>query len=149
MTKRTETTQADEKLQGQVRNALVFLNKAKRRKKVRFLLLEETTQQNTALPEPIVELMVNVLNEIARGNDVTIVGLRREFTTQQAADILNVSRPYLIRLLETGQIPFRKVGTKRRILQSDVLLYKQIEEAKGKRALDELAAEAQKLGLGY
>ena len=149
MTKRTVTTQADEKLLGQVRNALIFLNKAKRRKKVRLLLVEETTQQNTALPEPIVELMVNVLDEIARGNDVTIVGLRREFTTQQAADILNVSRPYLIRLLETGRIPFRKVGTKRRILQSDVLLYKQIEEAKGKRALDELAAEAQKLGLGY
>jgi len=149
MTKRTVTTQADEKLLGQVRNALIFLNKAKRRKKVRLLLVEETTQQNTALPEPIVELMVNVLDEIACGNDVTIVGLRREFTTQQAADILNVSRPYLIRLLETGRIPFRKVGTKRRILQSDVLLYKQIEEAKGKRALDELAAEAQKLGLGY
>ncbi len=149
MTKRTASTKDDERFLGQVRNALVFLNNAKRRKRSKLLILDATSQQNAALPQPIVELVVNILEEVSRGNDVSVVGLRRELTTQQAAELLNVSRPYLIRLLETGQIPFRKVGTKRRILQADVLRYKHLEEVKAKKTLDELAAEAQKLGLGY
>jgi len=149
MTKRTMTVQADEKYLGQVRSALVFLDKAKRKKRSKLLLLDATSQQNAALPQPIVELMMSILEEVSRGNDVSVVGLRKEITTQQAADLLNVSRPYLVRLLESGRIPFRKVGTKRRILQADVLRYKQLEDEKSKIALEELAAEAQKLGLGY
>ncbi|MCY3538259.1 MAG: helix-turn-helix domain-containing protein [Acidimicrobiia bacterium] len=73
----------------------------------------------------------------------------RELTSQQAADLLNVSRPYLVRLLEEGAIPFRHVVNRRRIRLTDVLAYRHREELERRRILDELTAEAQNLGLEY
>jgi len=101
------------------------------------------------LPQEVFKLLISVLAEIGRGNAVTVMPVEAELTTQQAADILNVSRPYLITLLDEGQIPYRKVGTRRRVKLIDVLAYKRrIDEARMK-VLEELTAEAQELDMGY
>lgn len=72
-----------------------------------------------------------------------------KLTSQQAADMLNVSRPYLIELLESGLIPFRRVGRSRYVRSRDVVAFQQKDDAQRKTAMDEMTAEAQRLGLGY
>lgn len=101
------------------------------------------------VPAEAKEMLVRILRELADGNAVTLVPLRSELTTQQAAEYLQVSRPFLVSLLESGRIPFRKVGTRRRVRLVDLARYREIEEARQRKALDELTAEAQKHGLGY
>ena len=86
---------------------------------------------------------------MADGNAVTLVPIQAELTTQQAADFLNVSRPYLIRLLEDEQIPFHKTGTHRRIFFRDLLSYKTHIKEKRLQALQELTGLSQELGMGY
>lgn len=95
----------------------------------------------------IVRILVRVLNEIARGNAVTIVPIHAELTTQQAADLLGVSRPFLIGLLEDKQIPFRLVGTHRRIRFTDLARYQERQGRIRNQALDELSAIGQELEL--
>ncbi|MBO3460269.1 helix-turn-helix domain-containing protein, partial [Aetokthonos hydrillicola] len=94
-------------------------------------------------------LITEILETISNGHPVMILPLQAELSTQEAANILNVSRPYVIKLLEQGIIPSRKVGVYRRILASDVLQYKQHNEAARHQALDELTKQAQELDMGY
>jgi excisionase family DNA binding protein len=70
-------------------------------------------------------------------------------TAQEAADIINVSRPFLVKLLERGEIPYHNVGTHRRIRYDDLMLYKENAESAKRQAIDELVAQAQTLGMGY
>ena len=103
--------------------------------------------QSVAVPSMAFELLLEILKQMAAGNLVTIVPLRKELTTYEAADILNVSRPFVIGLLEKGEIPFRKVGAHRRIPLSALLEYKRKTDAIRDEALDVLATQAQELKL--
>jgi excisionase family DNA binding protein len=103
--------------------------------------------QNVLLPPLALKLLIEILKQMASGNAVSIVPLRKEVTTHEAADILNVSRPFVIGLLEKGNIPFRKVGTHRRIPLAALLEYKCKTDAVQDEALDFLAAQAQELKL--
>ena len=104
---------------------------------------------SVTLPSEAVSALIDVLGQIANGSAVTIVPMNAEVTTQQAADFLNVSRPFLIGQLDARAIPYRKVGTHRRVRMSDLLAYNERDDAERRAIADELSAEAQKLGLGY
>lgn len=106
-------------------------------------------EETIELPRQAVALLVQLLEAMGAGRAVAVAAQDGELTSQQAADILNVSRPFLIRLLEEGTIPFRRVGTHRRVRLEDVLRYKEATDAERRKVLDELAAEAQELRLGY
>ena len=101
------------------------------------------------MPVSALRMLVDILAQMAEGNAVTIVPYHAELTTQQAADFLNVSRPHLVGLLECSQLAYRKVGSHRRILFKDLVEYQQHSRVERKKALDELAAQAQELELGY
>jgi excisionase family DNA binding protein len=93
------------------------------------------------------KLFATMLEKMAEGNDMLLIPMDTELTTQEAADILNVSRPYLIRLLDKKYISYSKVGTRRKIKSQDVLAYKAKTDAASRKAFDELTQEAQELGL--
>jgi excisionase family DNA binding protein len=102
-----------------------------------------------ALPRGVASLMVEALTEVAQGRAVTISTEEEELTTSEAAELLNVSRPHFVKLLEAGEIPFHKVGTHRRVYRDDVLEYKARQREKAEEAMQNLADQAQELGLGY
>jgi excisionase family DNA binding protein len=114
------------------------------------LRVRDAGQEETIeLPAGALRLLQAILEEMASGHAVTIVPQNAELTTQQAADFLNVSRPFVIDLLKQGKLPFRLVGTHRRIRFEDVLRYKENIDAERRKVLDQLAAEAQELKMGY
>ena len=101
------------------------------------------------LPAPAAEMLLEILENMAAGSQVAVLRKDAELTTQQAADFLNVSRPHLVNLIETGTVPFRKVGTHRRVRFDDLRTYKEATDGARRKALDQLAADAQELDMGY
>jgi excisionase family DNA binding protein len=102
---------------------------------------------HAVLPVAAVRLLRDLLREMAQGHAVSLVPMHAELTTQQAADSLNVSRPYVVKLLESGALPHRKVGTHRRVRYDDLLRYKHAIDAKRLEALKKLQDESEELGL--
>lgn len=98
------------------------------------------------IPESVYQVLRQVVHAMALGQAISIAPQEQEMTTQQAADILNVSRPYLIKLLEQGEIPCIKVGTHRRIRYQDLISYKQQRDTKRSNLLDDLIQESQDMG---
>jgi excisionase family DNA binding protein len=129
--------------------ALAALPKRRASRVVRVQAESEGPPISISIPREAFELFLDLLGQMANGNAVTIVPIHAELTTQQAADMLNVSRPFLIGLLDEGKIPFRLIGSHRRVRVGDLLDYKEADEVSRKAVLDELAEEAQKHGLGY
>lgn len=107
----------------------------------------ETGPEDTlTLPRPVLDMLTGILSAIVAGKGVQVMPYDAELTTQQAADFLNVSRPYLIKLLETDQIEYRRVGKHRRIRFDKLVAYKAGDDAERREAADELSRLGQELG---
>ncbi len=107
----------------------------------------ENKMMTIELPKSAASLLIEILKQMAEGNAVSLLPVEPEITTQQAADLLCVSRPYLVGMIEKGELPARMVGNQRRLPLKDVLAYRLENQAKRKQALDELSAYDQELGL--
>ena len=112
-------------------------------------LILKLKNRSLTLSPHIAKLLFEILEQTKKGNALTIYPVQAKLTTQEAADILNVSRPYLIKLLNNKEIPFYRVGTHRRILLKDLLEYKKNMIKEREEVLDELTELSQELGLGY
>jgi excisionase family DNA binding protein len=125
-------------------------HKLGKRSSVRIQLLADGQEVETvAVPVSALRLFLHLLVEMSQGNAVTLIPTHAEMTTQQAADLLNVSRPYVVKLLDEGKIPCRTVGKYRRVRFDDLMAYKQKDDEDRAKILHQLTAEAQELGMGY
>ena len=140
----TEAAAAAKSLSG-----LATSTKRKGAKRIVLEARDESRRVKADVPMEVFQLFLQLLTELAKGHAVTIVPSKKELTTQEAADLLNVSRPYVVQLLEEGKIPFRRVGTRRRIRFEDLIVYKTRDDASRRKLADVLAKEAEALGLEY
>ena len=120
----------------------------KRRRRPALCRLVGPSGDAIPIPEAVFYVLERVAEVLARGDSITIVPVGKEMTTQQAADMLNVSRQYLVRLLEEGRIPYTRTGKHRRLRIEDVLAFKEQRERERGASLDELARMSEEVG-GY
>jgi excisionase family DNA binding protein len=108
---------------------------------------EGAREADIELPLPAVHLLLQALKEMAKGHSVTLLPVETELTTQQVAELLRMSRPSIIKMLDDGKLPYRKVGAHRRVRLDDALTYLKTERALRARVMEELMAETERLGL--
>jgi excisionase family DNA binding protein len=109
----------------------------------------QETGEFITIPKKAISLLITILSNMSEGKSITIIPTDSEVSTQQAADMLNVSRPHLVKLLEKNAIPFKKVGSHRRILLRDLITYEKSLQKTREEKLKFLSEQAQKLNLGY
>lgn len=110
---------------------------------------DQGESQSFILPVAAVRLLTEMMTHLADGRRVSVIPEDAELTTKEAADMLNVSRPYLVGLLQAGHLPHHMVGTHRRVFVRDLLDYRRRQTEAAGAAMDELAAQAQELDMGY
>ena len=126
----------------------VLAARMKQDEPLRLRILDDPSPEGTFnLPASALRLLVRILEEMARGNAVTLIPVHAELTTQEAADMLNISRPSLIQLLDEGKIEFRRVGTHRRVRFEALMEYKRRADADRREVLKQLAVYDQELGI--
>ncbi|HMZ53986.1 MAG TPA: excisionase family DNA-binding protein [Nitrospira sp.] len=113
------------------------------------IVRKRKTPEPLLLPPSAVRLLFTILDEMSVGNAVMLIPFHAELTTQEAADVLNVSHPFLVNLLDEQKIPYRKVGTHQRILYADLMRYKNQIDADRRATLDHLTQDAQAQKIGY
>lgn len=101
------------------------------------------------IPTSVYRVLVAAVAAMAQGNAVSIVSIHHELTTQEAADLLNVSRPHLVKLLDSGEIPHHKTGSHRRVYFQDLMQYRDVRDAARRLALADLTRRSAELGLDY
>lgn len=121
---------------------------AKKRSNTVKIKIQESGEFIT-VPKKALDLLMTILSNMAEGKSISLVPSDSEVSTQQAADMLHVSRPHIVKLLEQGAIPFKKVGSHRRILLEDLIKYDAILKEQRRKSLSFLAKQAQELNLGY
>src|ERR1700693_1165477 len=125
-------------------------HKLGKRSSIRIQLLDDGEEAETvAVPASTLRLFLHLLTEMSQGNAVTLIPTHAELTTQQAADLLNVSRPYMVKLLEEGKLPCGTVGQYRPVRLDDLMAFKRKDDETRAKVLDQLTSEAQELGMGY
>ena len=110
---------------------------------------EDHKEIELTLPFPAVKMLLHILIQMSEGNSLTLIPIHAELSTQEAANLLNVSRPFFVKLLEKGEIPFHKVGSHRRIFFKDLQSYKMKQNVTSNQALQQLVDQAQQFDMGY
>jgi len=144
------TTKEDQKLaMSSLQGFQVVSQKIKSSRKIGVRIKIQETGEFITIPKKALTLLSAIIRNMAEGKTISIVPSNSEISTQQAADMLNVSRPHLVKLLETQKIPFKKVGSHRRVLLKDIMNYEEQLAKQRESQLDFLSNQAQDLNLGY
>ena len=141
-----KTTKSDQKIALDSIKAF----KARKKKKASTISIEiDNTGETITIPAKAFNLLKEVLLNMAEGNSIALFPTNSEISTQEAANILNISRPHFVKLLETGEIPFIKIGTHRRVQLKDVVYYENRINKQKRKNLNLLSKQAQELKMGY
>ena len=144
------TTREDQKIaKGSLQDFQIVSQNIKSTGKKSIKIKIQETGEFITIPRKALALLSTIIQNMAEGKTISIVPSDSEVSTQQAADMLRVSRPHLVKLLETKKIPFKKVGSHRRILLNDILVHKKHLAKQRDEQLKFLSNQAQDLNLGY